>query len=79
MTKRVHGNYLLLVGPLRERTYVGCRFRVGKIRSEKNISLGGYGVSESLERSQVVFMNTHPNLPSILDDAGTRDSKIGFR
>jgi hypothetical protein len=35
MTKRVHGNDLLSVGPLRERSDVRCGFGVGKIRSEE--------------------------------------------
>ena len=34
MTKRVHGNNLLLVGPLREWSDVGSGFSIGKIRSE---------------------------------------------
>jgi hypothetical protein len=37
VTKRVHGNDLLLVGPLWERTDVGRGFGVGEIRSEKEL------------------------------------------
>ena len=34
MTKRIHGNDLLLVGPLRERPDVGGWLRVGEIGSK---------------------------------------------